>query len=73
MQFFFLCKFALQLSGRVFSQGTVVNRPLAGTRRRGKTLLEDQQLEQDLRGDQKEVAEHVMLVDLGRNDVGKVY
>eukprot|EP00897_Mesotaenium_endlicherianum_P008838 jgi/Mesen1/7983/ME000425S07178 len=50
----------------------VVNRPLAGTRRRGHTPQEDLALEQDLLADQKEVAEHVMLVDLGRNDVGKV-
>ncbi|BBN03831.1 anthranilate synthase component I [Marchantia polymorpha subsp. ruderalis] len=53
-------------------KGKVVNRPLAGTRRRGKTVEEDLQLEADLRQDKKEVAEHVMLVDLGRNDVGKV-
>jgi anthranilate synthase component 1 len=50
----------------------VVNRPLAGTRRRGKTEEEDLELEQDLRGDDKEKAEHVMLVDLGRNDLGTV-
>ncbi|KAL2645216.1 hypothetical protein R1flu_012803 [Riccia fluitans] len=53
-------------------KGKVVNRPLAGTRRRGKTTEEDLELEGDLRKDEKEVAEHVMLVDLGRNDVGKV-
>ncbi|KAL3698561.1 hypothetical protein R1sor_012637 [Riccia sorocarpa] len=53
-------------------KGKVVNRPLAGTRRRGKTLEDDLELEADLRKDEKEVAEHVMLVDLGRNDVGKV-
>ena len=52
--------------------GVVVNRPLAGTRRRGTNDAEDQALEQDLRNDPKEVAEHVMLVDLGRNDVGRV-
>ena len=52
--------------------GRVVNRPLAGTRRRGKTEEEDLELEQDLRGDDKEKAEHVMLVDLGRNDLGTV-
>ena len=50
----------------------VVNRPLAGTRRRGKTEKEDLRLEKDLRGDDKEKAEHVMLVDLGRNDLGTV-
>ncbi|XP_073390891.1 anthranilate synthase alpha subunit 1, chloroplastic isoform X2 [Physcomitrium patens] len=54
------------------SKGTVVNRPLAGTRKRGKTPEEDMAMERDLLGDEKECAEHVMLVDLGRNDVGKV-
>jgi len=52
--------------------GKVVNRPLAGTRRRGKTASEDVALEAELRSDPKDVAEHVMLVDLGRNDVGRV-
>ena len=47
-------------------------RPLAGTRKRGKTPQEDQELEQELLADEKELAEHVMLVDLGRNDVGRV-
>jgi len=50
----------------------VINRPLAGTRKRGKTDDEDVQLEADLLGDEKEKAEHVMLVDLGRNDLGTV-
>ncbi|KAG0495069.1 hypothetical protein HPP92_006063 [Vanilla planifolia] len=50
----------------------IVNRPLAGTIRRGKTKEEDQMLEQLLLGDEKQCAEHIMLVDLGRNDVGKV-
>ncbi|KAF7816333.1 anthranilate synthase alpha subunit 1, chloroplastic-like [Senna tora] len=50
----------------------IVNRPLAGTVRRGKTLEEDKKLEEKLLNDQKQCAEHVMLVDLGRNDVGKV-
>jgi anthranilate synthase component 1 len=50
----------------------VTNRPLAGTRRRGADAAEDAALEADLLADQKERAEHVMLVDLGRNDVGKV-
>lgn len=47
-------------------------RPLAGTRRRGRTLEEDCGLEKDLMADDKERSEHIMLVDLGRNDVGKV-
>lgn len=47
-------------------------RPLAGTRPRGKTPKEDIALEQELLADEKERAEHVMLVDLGRNDVGRV-
>ena len=47
-------------------------RPLAGTRPRGKTPKEDLELEQELLADEKERAEHVMLVDLGRNDVGRV-
>jgi len=51
---------------------TVTNRPLAGTRRRGVTPEADLATEKELLADQKEVAEHVMLVDLGRNDVGKV-
>ena len=52
--------------------GTIVNRPLAGTRKRGATHDADQALERELREDPKDVAEHVMLVDLGRNDVGTV-
>ena len=47
-------------------------RPIAGTRPRGKTEEEDQRLEEELRADAKERAEHIMLVDLGRNDVGRV-
>ena len=47
-------------------------RPIAGTRRRGKTRAEDKTLARDLLADPKEVAEHIMLVDLGRNDLGRV-
>jgi anthranilate synthase component I len=47
-------------------------RPIAGTRMRGATPLEDDELAKDLLADPKEVAEHVMLVDLGRNDLGRV-
>ena len=50
----------------------VTNRPLAGTRRRGATPAEDAALERELLADPKERAEHIMLVDLGRNDVGRV-
>jgi anthranilate synthase component 1 len=52
--------------------GRVVTRPLAGTRRRGSTPEEDDALEADLLNDPKEKAEHVMLVDLHRNDIGRV-
>ena len=52
--------------------GRIVNRPLAGTRRRGHTEEEDLALERELLADPKEIAEHLMLIDLGRNDVGRV-
>ncbi len=52
--------------------GEVTIRPLAGTRKRGATFAEDNALEQDLLADTKEIAEHLMLLDLGRNDVGRV-
>src|SRR4030042_552683 len=52
--------------------GAVMTRPLAGTRPRGKSPSEDIILEQELRSDEKERAEHIMLVDLGRNDIGRV-
>ena len=50
----------------------VTIRPIAGTRPRGKSVEEDQALAADLLNDEKENAEHLMLLDLGRNDVGKV-
>ncbi len=56
---------------RVYDSHVTV-RPLAGTRPRGKTLEEDERLAAELLSDPKERAEHVMLVDLGRNDVGRV-
>ena len=52
--------------------GTVTVRPIAGTRRRGLTPREDKKLETELLSDAKERAEHLMLLDLGRNDVGRV-
>jgi len=52
--------------------GEVTVRPIAGTRPRGKTEQEDQALEVDLLADPKELAEHLMLIDLGRNDVGRI-
>ncbi|EPK3151771.1 anthranilate synthase component I [Acinetobacter baumannii] len=52
--------------------GIATVRPLAGTRPRGKTKEEDIALEKDLLSDEKEIAEHLMLIDLGRNDVGRV-
>ncbi|MBZ0156408.1 MAG: anthranilate synthase component I [Alphaproteobacteria bacterium] len=51
---------------------TITLRPIAGTRKRGETEERDRKLEEDLKKDPKEVAEHIMLVDLGRNDVGRV-
>ena len=63
-----LCRVRRQGDGSL----VLTNRPLAGTRRRGATAEQDLALERELLADQKERAEHVMLVDLGRNDVGKV-
>jgi len=57
----------VRLDGR-----TVTTRPLAGTRRRGATPEEDLALERELLADPKEIAEHLMLIDLGRNDIGRV-
>ena len=52
--------------------GEATVRPIAGTRRRGATDEEDKQLERELLADPKELAEHLMLIDLGRNDVGRI-
>lgn len=53
-------------------EGEVTVRPLAGTRKRGRTEQEDRALEAELLADPKEIAEHVMLIDLGRNDIGRI-
>jgi anthranilate synthase component 1 len=53
-------------------QGRVTVRPIAGTRRRGRSEADDRAMEADLLGDPKEIAEHLMLIDLGRNDVGRI-
>ena len=53
-------------------EGEVTVRPIAGTRRRGYSDREDQLLEEELLADPKEIAEHLMLIDLGRNDAGRV-
>jgi len=52
--------------------GIVSTHPIAGTRRRGKDAAEDLDLEEELKNDEKERAEHIMLVDLGRNDIGRI-
>ena len=75
--------FYLQLEGAVLigsspeilvrlEDGKIDVRPIAGTRRRGRDPEDDRFMEEDLLADPKEIAEHVMLVDLGRNDVGRV-
>ena len=57
---------------RVDNNNIATVRPIAGTRSRGKTAVEDRQLEEDLLSDDKEIAEHLMLIDLGRNDLGRI-
>nr|XP_029116890.1 anthranilate synthase alpha subunit 1, chloroplastic isoform X2 [Elaeis guineensis] len=59
-------------SPEILTRQKIINRPLAGTARRGKTDNEDKLLEEQLLNDEKQCAEHIMLVDLGRNDVGRV-
>ena len=53
-------------------EGIVTVRPIAGTRRRGKNMDDDIAMEKELLADPKEIAEHLMLIDLGRNDVGRI-
>ena len=55
-----------------FRDGTIITNPIAGTRPRGKTADEDDRLKKDLLIDEKELAEHKMLVDLSRNDLGRI-
>lgn len=55
-----------------FEDGMITVRPIAGTRYRGQTPEQDKALEEELLSDPKEIAEHLMLIDLGRNDVGRV-
>ena len=57
---------------RVDNNNVATIRPLAGTRSRGKTPDQDLNLERDLLSDEKEIAEHLMLIDLGRNDLGRI-
>src|SRR3546814_1871687 len=59
-------------SSDLLRDDTVTIRPIAGTRPRGATPAEDRTLAEDLLSDPKELAEHLMLLDLGRNDVGRV-
>ncbi|WP_309499438.1 anthranilate synthase component I family protein [Sulfurovum sp.] len=54
------------------TEGEILLRPIAGTRKRGKNQHRDRELELEMLGDPKECAEHLMLIDLGRNDVGRV-
>ena len=54
------------------TEGEILLRPIAGTRKRGSTKQRDKELEEELLNDPKELAEHLMLIDLGRNDVGRV-
>jgi anthranilate synthase component 1 len=61
-----------ELHLRVTAHGTVTLRPIAGTRRRGRSAEDDERMTAELLADEKERAEHLMLVDLGRNDVGRV-
>jgi anthranilate synthase component 1 len=71
MQDFHIVSASPEILARV-EDGNITVRPLAGTRRRGKTEDEDQALETELLADAKEIAEHLMLIDLSRNDSGRV-
>ena len=75
---FYLCGTDVEVAGASpetlvkLEDGVLHTFPLAGTRPRGKTEREDRELERELLADEKELAEHNMLVDLGRNDLGKI-
>jgi len=71
MQDFHIVSASPEILARL-EDGQITVRPLAGTRRRGKTDEEDLALEQELLSDAKEIAEHLMLIDLSRNDSGRV-
>jgi len=77
MYFLHLDDFAIvgsspEILTRVDNNNIATIRPIAGTRVRGKTVQEDLDLENDLLSDEKEIAEHLMLIDLGRNDLGRI-
>ena len=59
-------------AARGASDGKLATRPIAGTRRRGRTEEEDRLMAEELLGSEKERAEHIMLVDLERNDLGRI-
>lgn len=61
-----------EILAKVDKHGKAVVRPLAGTRKRGETDTQDKALEAELLADEKEIAEHLMLIDLGRNDLGRI-
>ncbi len=68
---FYIVGSSPEILARVQEQEVTV-KPMAGTRRRGRTEAEDLAMEQELKNDPKEIAEHLMLIDLGRNDVGRI-
>lgn len=68
---FYIVGSSPEILARVQDQEVTV-KPMAGTRRRGRTEAEDLAMEQELKNDPKEIAEHLMLIDLGRNDVGRI-
>ena len=77
MYFLNLDRFAIvgsspEILTRVDNNNVATIRPIAGTRSRGKNIQEDLENEQDLLSDEKEIAEHLMLIDLGRNDLGRI-